>query len=92
MDGDAWEDEDVFCRSRVWLLLAYSVSVGSMAGAVAVMIAQQSQGTGLASVLQVRCSCLAYFWREGGALEGEGRGGGGVAAHCCCLVVSALGV
>ena len=49
---DPW-DEGVYCRSRIWLLLAYLLSGGAVAGAVAVMIGSGGGPIGIACTVQV---------------------------------------
>lgn len=71
---DPW-DEDVYCRSRTWMLIAYGTSVGAMVGAAAVMIGVGGGAVGLACVLQVACilgAALLFFLSRS---EGEGGGG-----------------
>ena len=49
---DPW-DEGVYCRSRTWLLFAYVLSGGAVAGAVAVMIGSSGGPIGVACTIQV---------------------------------------
>jgi hypothetical protein len=50
---DPWSDDGAFCRSRTWMLLAYTTCVGAIAGAVVVMIHVGGAWLGLAATLQV---------------------------------------
>ena len=71
---DPWDDEGVYCRSRVWLLLSYLVCGGSIAGATVIMIASGGGGIGLAAVIQVACilgGALLFF-----VSRSEGENGG----------------
>jgi len=73
---DPWDDDGVYCRSRVWLLLAYLVSGGAIAGAAVVMIHSGGSLLGMACVMQVACilgAALLFFVSRS---EGEGGGDG----------------
>ena len=72
---DPWNDDGVYCRSRVWLLVAYLVAGGSIAGAAAVMIHSGGAALGMACVLQVASiigAALLFF-----VSRSEGEGGDG---------------
>lgn len=43
-------DEGMYCRSRIWLLMAYALSLGAIAGSVLVML---HRGGEVSSILQV---------------------------------------
>jgi hypothetical protein len=71
---DPWGDDGTYCRSRVWMLVAYAACFGAVAGAVVVMIHAGGGGVGLACVLQVVAilgSALLFF-----ASRSEGEAGG----------------
>ena len=55
-------DEGVYCRSRIWLLMAYALSLGAIAGSVLVML---HRGGEVSSILQVGSArLLAKAWRS----------------------------
>jgi len=57
-------DEGVFCRSRAWLFLSYVIAFSSVIGAVWVLLAGASVGTGVACLMQVVCilgAALVFF-------------------------------
>lgn len=45
--------QGVFCRSRAWLFLSYVIAFSSVIGAVWVLLAGASIGTGVACLMQV---------------------------------------
>lgn len=45
--------QGVFCRSRAWLFLSYVIAFSSVIGAVWVLLAGASVGTGVACLMQV---------------------------------------
>lgn len=97
MSYDAY-DEGVYCRSRIWLLMAYALSLGAIAGSVLVML---HRGGEVSSILQVGSGCFRRRkqtkvgcrglewgrWRRGvqHAADGAGRGDGRHRwTHVCC--------
>jgi hypothetical protein len=61
---DPWDDEGIYCRSRVWLLLAYMICGGSIVGAATIMIIGGGNGVGLGAIVQVCCilgGALLFF-------------------------------
>lgn len=79
MSYDAY-DEGVYCRSRIWLLMAYALSLGAIAGSVLVML---HRGGEVSSILQVssgsfRCSKRIHSW---GWRSWAGGGGGEVSSQ-----------
>jgi hypothetical protein len=71
---DPW-DEGVYCRSRVWLLAAYAVCLGSVGGAAAVMVHTGGGEVGLRCVLQVAAilgAALLLFTSRSEGDSGEG--------------------
>ena len=74
---DPWSDDGVYCRSRVWLLLAYAVCFGSVAGAAGMMIHLGGGAVGVACTVQVAAilsAALLFF-----VSRSEGEGGDGYA-------------
>ena len=75
---DPWDDEGVYCRSRVWLLIAYVVCAGSIGGATVTMLTAGASGIGIASVVQVAsilAGALVFFVSRS---EGESEGSYGL--------------
>lgn len=74
---DPWNDDGVYCRSRVWLLIAYLVCGGAIAGAAGVMIASGGAAVGMAAVMQVACiigAALLFFVSRSDGEGGDGYG------------------
>ena len=72
---DPWDDQGVYCRSRIWLLIAYLVCGGSIAGATIIMLAAGGGGIGLAVVIQVACilaGALLFFVSRSEGEIGDG--------------------
>lgn len=75
---DPWEDEGMYCRSRIWLLIAYCICGGSIFGAGAIMIAAGGGGIGLSIIIQVCCilgAALLFFISRSGGESSEGEYG-----------------
>jgi hypothetical protein len=71
---DPW-DEGVYCRSRVWLLVAYVVCAISIAGATIIMLTAGASGVGIASVVQVASilgGALLFFVSRSEGEAGDG--------------------
>lgn len=72
---DPWDDEGVYCRSRVWLLFAYALALGAIGGATVVMLGAGGGGVGLAAVIQVACvlggALLLFVSRSEGEAAGD---------------------
>ncbi len=71
---DPW-DEGVYCRSRVWLLVAYVVCAASIAGATLTMLTAGASGIGIASVVQVAsilAGALLFFVSRSEGESGDG--------------------
>lgn len=62
-------DEGMYCRSRIWLLMAYALSLGAIAGSVLVML---HRGGEVSSILQVACILGAALVLFTSRSEGEG--------------------
>ena len=72
---DPWDDEGVYCRSRVWLLIAYLVCGGAIAGATVVMLTSGGSGMGVAVIVQVACilgGALLFFVSRSEGESGDG--------------------
>ena len=80
---DPWADDEVYCRSRIWLLVGYLVSASAIAIASIIMITTSGSYFGLACILQVTSilgSSLVFFVsRTDGESSGDvGYGGIGL--------------
>ena len=74
---DPFDDDGVYCRSRLWLLIAYCVCASSIAGATIVFLSSSATGIGLGSIIQVSCilgSALLFFVSRSDGDLGEGGG------------------
>jgi Uncharacterised protein family (UPF0220) len=72
---DPWDDEGVYCRSRVWLLVAYVVCALAIGGATVTMLTAGASGVGIASVVQVASilgGALLFFVSRSEGEAGDG--------------------